>query len=170
MSDSDSQEHRGVGIRFVAQVVDWVALFVVGYVIALATGDATGGGFQLQGGSAFLWFGVSFAYFVALEGLYGQTVGKRLTGIVVLTESGDPIDTTESLVRNVLRIVDGFLFYAIGAILVFTSDRKQRLGDRVADTVVVSAGEPEVADVAADAEADAAADAGADATEDARPN
>lgn len=152
MGDSNSQEYRGVGIRFVAQVVDWVVLFVVGYVIALATGSTTATGFNLQGGPAFLWFGVGVAYFVALEGLYGQTVGKRVTGIVVVTEDGDPIDVTASLVRNVLRIVDGFVFYAIGAILVFTSDRNQRLGDRVADTVVVSAGESAPAEVAADAD------------------
>jgi uncharacterized RDD family membrane protein YckC len=167
MAENSSHEQRGVGIRFVAQVVDLVLLFAVGYVIAAATGSTTGSGFELEGGPAFLWFGISAAYFVALEGAYGQTVGKRLTGIVVLTETGDPIDVRDSLVRNVLRVVDGFVLYAIGVVLILLSDRNQRFGDRVADTVVVPAGEPApAADDTADAVADDTADAAAD---DARP-
>ena len=42
-----------------------------------------------------------------------------------------------AVLRNVLRIVDGQLAYLVGAILVMTSRTKQRLGDRVAGTVVV---------------------------------
>ena len=41
------------------------------------------------------------------------------------------------MVRNVLRIVDGVVFYLIGVIFILTSDERQRLGDRVASTVVV---------------------------------
>ncbi len=41
--------------------------------------------------------------------------------------------------RNVLRIIDGLpLFYLASAILIWTSEKKQRLGDRVADTIVVT--------------------------------
>ena len=138
MSSSDTYEYRSVGIRMVAQVVDFVALFVVGYLIAMTSGGTSSSGFSLSGGPAFLWFAVSMGYFIVLEGTNGQTVGKRLTGIVVRTESGESITVTDSLVRNLLRVVDGLFFYAVGIFLIFRSDRKQRFGDRVADTVVVS--------------------------------
>jgi uncharacterized RDD family membrane protein YckC len=44
-----------------------------------------------------------------------------------------------SLVRSLLRIIDGLFVYLVGAILVWRSDMKQRFGDRVAKTVVVRA-------------------------------
>jgi uncharacterized RDD family membrane protein YckC len=56
---------------------------------------------------------------------------------VVKLEGAGPIDMQAAIVRNVLRLVDGFLFYLIGAIAVWASEKKQRLGDRVAGTIVV---------------------------------
>ena len=135
MADTDT--HAGVGRRFVAQVIDLVVLFVLAYLIAVVTGDTTSSGFQIEGGPAFLWFAIVGLYFIALEGMYGQTVGKRLSGIVVITEDLTAIDLRAALIRNVLRLIDGFVFYAIGLVLILLSDRGQRLGDRVADTVVV---------------------------------
>lgn len=135
----DTANYAGIGRRFVAQIIDVVVLFVIAYVIALGTGDTTGTGFNIQGGPAFLWFAIGAGYFILLEGKYGQTVGKRLTGIIVTTVDGGDIDIQASLIRNVLRVVDGFLFYAVGAILILLSDREQRLGDRVANTVVLAA-------------------------------
>jgi uncharacterized RDD family membrane protein YckC len=82
---------------------------------------------------------VWFLYFTLLEGRYGQTVGKMALSIKVVREAdGAPIDYGEAAVRTVLRIIDGLFDYLIGAILIWTSDGKQRLGDRVAHTVVVS--------------------------------
>jgi uncharacterized RDD family membrane protein YckC len=83
------------------------------------------------------------AYFAFLETRWnGQTLGKKLTGIRVTTENGDPLEFSTAIIRNLLRVVDGLLFYLVGAILVWRSPRKQRLGDRVAHTVVIKAGPP----------------------------
>jgi uncharacterized RDD family membrane protein YckC len=41
--------------------------------------------------------------------------------------------------RNILRVIDGFFAYLIGAILIWRSDKQQRLGDTIAKTVVVKA-------------------------------
>ncbi|MFB6175689.1 MAG: RDD family protein, partial [Halobaculum sp.] len=81
-----------------------------------------------------------FVYFVYLEGSRGQTVGKQLVNIVVVTEDGDHIGYGEAVVRTLLRMIDaiGFVFpYLVGLLLIATSDRGQRLGDRLAGTVVV---------------------------------
>lgn len=127
----------GLGRRFVAQVVDIVLLIIVGYGLAIATGSTTPTGFELQGGPALVWFGVSWLYFIGLEARSGQTVGKRLAGIVVEAADGRTIDLQASVVRNVLRIIDFVVFYALGVVLILLSERNQRLGDRVAGTVVV---------------------------------
>ncbi|MFW5921919.1 MAG: RDD family protein [Halodesulfurarchaeum sp.] len=134
----ENLEKRGIGIRFVALFIDTIVLFVLGYVIAIPIGMTSATGFNLQGGPAFLWILIGFGYFIVLEGKYGKTVGKRLVGIEVVTEDGRPIDYQASLIRNVLRIIDGIFFYLVGAILVILSEDEQRLGDRIANTIVVS--------------------------------
>jgi uncharacterized RDD family membrane protein YckC len=58
--------------------------------------------------------------------------------IVVVTEDGGAIDYKPAAIRTVLRIVDALPFlYVLGLVLIVVTDRNQRLGDIVADTVVV---------------------------------
>ena len=133
-------EPVGVGLRAVAAIIDTILLFVVAYVIALATGGVTGTGFRLAGGPMFIWLAIALAYYIVLEAQSGATLGKRIVGLkVVKAEGGGPIDWQASVVRNLLRLVDGFFFYLVGAIIIWTSDRKQRLGDKVAATIIVRA-------------------------------
>ncbi|QKY18851.1 RDD family protein [Halolamina sp. CBA1230] len=83
---------------------------------------------------------VGLAYFVYTEGAYGQTLGKRAVGLVVVTEDGEPIGYGDALVRNVLRVVDALpAFFLLGAVLIVVTDRGQRVGDLAAETVVVEA-------------------------------
>ena len=65
------------------------------------------------------------------------SLGKMALGLRVIRTDGAPISWTESIIRNLLRIIDGLFVYLVGAILIWTSPLKQRLGDRVAKTVVV---------------------------------
>ncbi|MUV85860.1 RDD family protein [Natronomonas sp. CBA1123] len=91
----------------------------------------------LVGGLGTLLF---FAYFIYFEAEYGQTVGKMVMDIVVVTEDGDPITYRDSAIRTLLRIVDALpFFYIVGLVAIFVTDRKQRVGDLVADTIVVKA-------------------------------
>jgi len=133
-------EHVGVGLRAVATLIDTALLFVIGYLIALASGGATADGFHLQGVPFAIWIVVALSYYIVLEGLSGATPGKRLIGLkVVRLEGGAPLDWQSSIVRNLLRLVDGLFFYLVAAIAVWTSGSRQRLGDRLAGTVVVRA-------------------------------
>jgi uncharacterized RDD family membrane protein YckC len=142
-------EYKGVGIRFVAQLVDLIIIGIIfgisGRIVAGIFGGVTEGGFELHGGPAFivilLNFIVSMGYFILLEANWnGQTVGKKVVGIRVAREDGGPIDMQQAAIRNLLRIIDVLPFlYLVGVILIWSSDKKQRLGDRVANTVVVKA-------------------------------
>lgn len=62
-----------------------------------------------------------------------------ITKIKVVREDGQPIDMNQAFTRNFLRIIDGVFAYLIGAILIWRSDKQQRLGDSMARTVVVKA-------------------------------
>ncbi len=80
---------------------------------------------------------IPFVYFTLLEGFFGATAGKMLLGLRVVQLDGSPITWREAIVRNLLRPIDEIVFYLVGAIAIWSSPRKQRLGDRAADTVVV---------------------------------
>lgn len=132
-------EPVGVGRRAVAVLIDSILLFIVGYLVAVGTGQTNEEGFNLKGGPAFLWIGIGLAYFIGMEGARGATVGKMAMRLKVVKQDGTPIDWQASVVRNVLRLIDGFFFYLVGAIVVWVSKSRQRLGDMAAHTIVVSA-------------------------------
>jgi len=78
-------------------------------------------------------------YAVALQGRYGQTVGKAVAGIVVVSKDGSPCDYRAAALRELVRAADFALAPLIGVMFVFRSRRRQRLGDVVAETIVVRA-------------------------------
>lgn len=124
--------YQGVAIRFVAILADMIIIVIIASIFSRA--GAAGGLVSLA---------VFILYFALLEGHYGQTVGKMAVSIKVVREAdGEPIDYSEAAVRAVLRFVDLIPYvvpYLLGAILIWSSDndKKQRLGDRIAHTVVV---------------------------------
>lgn len=83
------------------------------------------------------------SYFIVFEWLWnGQTPGKRLLNLRVIREDGRPLTLWEAIARNLLRICDaipGFVLpvYSVGLIVIFLSDKDQRLGDIFAGTVVI---------------------------------
>ena len=79
-----------------------------------------------------------FAYYLLLEGYLGQTVGKMLLGIKVVREdNGGVPGLGAAALRTVLRIIDGILFYAVAFVSVLATQKNRRLGDMVANTLVV---------------------------------
>ena len=69
----------------------------------------------------------------------GQTFGKSLTGIRVLTIEGQPINSFQAIVRNLMRIIDlqPFVFSAVAFSVILRTKRFQRFGDLVCGTMVV---------------------------------
>lgn len=135
-------QYVGVGRRFVAILVDSILLGIVFGVMGALFGQfqASGGSVSvsLTGVPAVLTFVIFFLYFIVLEAALGATLGKLLLGIRVVNVDGSRISWGASILRNILRIIDALPFaYILGAILIWTSQRKQRLGDRAARTVVV---------------------------------
>jgi uncharacterized RDD family membrane protein YckC len=81
---------------------------------------------------------IIFLYFVLLEGLTGVTLGKWIAGLQVVVKGGGRPGLIKSLLRNMLRIVDGLpAFNILGIFLILTSEERMRFGDRIAGTRVV---------------------------------
>jgi len=80
---------------------------------------------------------VGFLYFSLLEGIWGKTLGKKICGIVVLNDNFTKSTLSKGLLRNLLRVVDLFFYYGVGLVTAVATMKWQRLGDIVAETVVV---------------------------------
>lgn len=85
-------------------------------------------------------FALEWLYGVGFEGLWsGRTPGKRMLGLRVIRTDGCPITFYDALLRNLLRAADALpLLYGFAFLSAFTSRRFQRLGDRVAGTMVIA--------------------------------
>ncbi len=132
----------GIGSRFLAGMLDitiqMFALMVIGQV---ATFGFDNGYAAAIGGVTF--FLVLFAYPILFEVLnHGRTPGKLAAGIRVVRIDGSPVRTTGSVLRNILRLIDGwmvitFFLFPVGFITAFVTRHAQRLGDLAAGTVVI---------------------------------
>jgi uncharacterized RDD family membrane protein YckC len=82
-------------------------------------------------------FAVIALYSMLFEGIWqGQTPGKKLAGIRVIENNGQPVNWSSVVVRNLTRIVDqGILF--IGLLSMFLDKNERRLGDFAAGTLVI---------------------------------
>lgn len=83
---------------------------------------------------------VYLLYYLAPEALWGRTLGKLACGLVVRRSDGLPCGWKGALIRTILRIleVNPLLIGALpGGLAVVFSKRNQRLGDMLANTVVV---------------------------------
>jgi uncharacterized RDD family membrane protein YckC len=137
----------GAGNRGFAAIVD----FLIAFVLMFAIGFGFQTLIQLEpslddwaGWVVFVELLLAWLYFVLLEWLWnGQTIGKRLFGLRVISEDGEPARFVAVIVRNLVRVVD-FLpaFYGFGLVTLIASSRSQRLGDYAAGTFVVRAPSP----------------------------
>jgi uncharacterized RDD family membrane protein YckC len=146
--------------RLPAFVLDFIfrLLFVIVLSIAFAF---SGIGSLIPFGDAFFivmllisLFFLEWFYGVFFETFWnGQTPGKRLLGLRVISIDGHPINAVQATIRNFLRFADFFPFVPLSCIFpemvgwvpIFTvsivsmllTSRMQRLGDIAAGTMVV---------------------------------
>ena len=140
---------QGVAIRFVAQLVDVIILAIIFLILGFSgagtiTIDASTAQVSISpffGALILIDVIIAFLYFTLLEGRNGQTVGKMIVKIKVAKKRDySPITYSEAAVRTISRIIDlipFFVPYLLGAVLIWASEYKQRLGDRVANTVII---------------------------------
>ncbi len=81
---------------------------------------------------------IIFTYFILMEAYVGWTMAKRVLGMKVIDDAGNKIGILKSLIRNLLRLIDGLpALNVLGIILIIDSPRGQRFGDRIAKIYVV---------------------------------
>jgi uncharacterized RDD family membrane protein YckC len=130
----------GLMSRFFAWFIDaLVALGItLGLGVAAALLEAVAGGvgavLALVG-----YFVINWGYMTFLEVIWsGQTLGKRVMGLRVISETGVRVTPLQSLLRNLARLIDSTpAIYLVGGLTALFSRSQQRLGDLIAGTIVV---------------------------------
>jgi len=156
LQDVEKERYHGLGNRLVAFLLDTIVILSVTAVISIplirrlfssfAEGtvmDAT----LIVALTAIMgiYWAVEIAYFTLLEWKMGRTLGKRFMNMRVACEDGKICGFMPVFTRNVLRIIDELamlsMVFLIPYILLFErSEKRQRLGDRLAGTVVLKDG------------------------------
>lgn len=164
-----------LGERVVALAIDavplglaWFLVWGVGAAVrlgldgslALLDGGGSAVGAVVWAGTWTTVLGVGGAYLAGGYLLAGQTVGQRMTDLVVVSTDGDPPDVAAALLRAGVRLAPvpvvavaalalGFVGVVVGVgllaawllvdlVAILLDDDGRSLGDRLADTVVVS--------------------------------
>jgi uncharacterized RDD family membrane protein YckC len=122
----------------------FVSFMLVIFVFGIAGLPGMGAGVWL-----IAWFLLDWFYGGVFEAFWnGQTPGKHVLRLRVVSDEGQPINGLQAVLRNLLRTVDaqpvlllnpalGVPTYLLGLITATTNDRFQRLGDLAAGTMVI---------------------------------
>lgn len=148
-------ELAGLGSRFIAYLIDLVAmgvcvigltglLSVVFTVFGTLIHDMEIGDSWQKALIAIGLFLIFDGYFIFFETVWkGQSVGKKALGLRVVKDGGYPVTFLDSVIRNVLRVVDAlpplFFFpsYGLGSAVLISNRQSKRIGDFVAGTMVI---------------------------------
>jgi uncharacterized RDD family membrane protein YckC len=136
----------GIGSRFLALALDLIlqaiVVIVVLIVVSVIERFIAMNSLWEKAALIALLFALHYGYFIAFEILWsGQTPGKRKVGIRVVKDSGRPLTATETIARNLMRIVDEVPgVYAVGIVTALLNAQNRRLGDFVAGSLVIREG------------------------------
>ena len=130
----------GLGERIAARLID-IGLFIAVFVIIMFALGMNG---LLRGGSSIpiplIIYAVGFVFYDLLCEIFmnGQSIGKRIMKIKVISLDGAQPSIGQYLIRWVFRIVDFTITQWLGALIsVAVTENKQRIGDIVAGTTLI---------------------------------
>jgi len=133
-----------VADRIFAYILDFVIVFIVNYIIIAIVVSLMGSVIMDSGGAQRFLSGLMFLFlFIAYHFLFevvkdGQSIGKMALKIRVVRLDGRVPKLSDHLLRAFLQVIDGiFSGGVLGALLISSSPKRQRLGDLAANTAVI---------------------------------
>jgi uncharacterized RDD family membrane protein YckC len=135
-------ELAGVGERILAWLIDAV-IFIAYFIAVFSVISAFAPLDNFISGNP--WLSILLILPFAVYNLFcdsilnGQTVGKKIMKIKVISLNGNQPSIGQFIIRWLFRLIDIYTFNALPAfICVVVSERKQRIGDMVAGTVLIN--------------------------------
>jgi uncharacterized RDD family membrane protein YckC len=136
---------EGVNWRFNGVFVDAILIYVIyaiiGTIITLPVALANPEGMNddlaaiYTGGLAFLYVVIWPVYLILCETIWGMTPGKKSSNLKVIRKDGGKIVWWQAVIRALFAFVE---YNPIGAIVIWLTPLKQRIGDLIAGTLVVN--------------------------------
>lgn len=124
--------------RIFAGLIDYGIFYTLSFVYIFSFGTMDEAGtIKVQNAGTlpiiFLWF----LYFPLAESISGQTVGKKIFKIKVVSARGSDASIGSIIVRRLFDSIDMLFFGLVGVLLIKSSAKSQRVGDQVGNTAVV---------------------------------
>jgi uncharacterized RDD family membrane protein YckC len=127
-----------LGERIVATIIDLVIL--AGYMIIIGMFTSLSDGLDYKFGwiYLFLFLPVTFYSLLCETLLNGQSVGKKVMGIKVISLNGNPASFGQYLIRWLFRLIDLWIgSFVVAVIMIAVTEKHQRIGDLIAGTTLV---------------------------------
>lgn len=146
---------KSFGIRAASYLVDIAIQTLVGFAVGFLVSFAIAFVYYVRHPSATAVFAEEYQpgwlltvvgivllvlYFTLFEWLFGATPGKLMLGMRVVARDGGRCSAKAALARALMRYWDGLLF-CIPALVSMKAPLFQRVGDKVAKTMVVGSGD-----------------------------
>ena len=124
--------------RTLATTLDY-GLYLAFYIWLIVTYGTPNdeGGYSLNDARGLWVFVVWLFYFPVIESIRGQTLGKFILGLKVVTKDGKPISFAQAFKRRLVDMIDFFFFGIVAFITIKNTPDHQRLGDLLANTIVI---------------------------------
>lgn len=129
-----ASDKASFGARFLAGLIDWIGLAIVGGILS---GILGGGAGTASSGLQTLLGVVYFCYFWSAQG-NGQTLGMRALKIKVVKTDGSQLDLVGAFLRYIGLVISIIALF-VGVLWVLFDANKQGWHDKIASTYVVKA-------------------------------
>lgn len=128
----------GIGSRVLAKLIDLAIQLGLLIVVAIISGFMSGSASFIVGAIGI--FMVIFVYPATEAVMNGQTLGKRVLSIRVITADGGPVRFRHAAIRSLIGFLELFVLLPGGPVALVSAlltKRSQRVGDLVAETLVI---------------------------------
>jgi uncharacterized RDD family membrane protein YckC len=135
--------------RALGYIIDW-ALYIPGYILMFIGGPRTTTTVTSTGARIVTATGPNVIYYIGalaiigvfiwnrcIKGGQGQTVGRKVAGVTLINQQGQPLGTGMAFVRDLAHIVDSIICY-IGWLFPLWDARRQTIADKIMNTTVVT--------------------------------
>lgn len=127
-----------IKLKIIATVIDYGIYALLFYVYLICMGSETEfGTIKVEGWAAMPLFLLWFIYFVVLEAVNQATPGHDILKLKVVKTSGEKLSLTDALKRRIVDFIDIGMYGVPALICIKKTAKHQRLGDLLADTMVV---------------------------------
>ena len=123
--------------RILAFFIDFFIFWLIAMILGIFFGEPLEDeiGFHMTGLPAFGMMVFGLLIWPISEGIWGQTIGKRILDLKVVTDDYKQIGIGQALGRFLLGFID--YMFLIGIIISANNKQNKRIGDLAANTIVI---------------------------------